>query len=94
MADIRPFQAIRPAKGQEEIISALPYDVYSRAEARAVVLKNPHSFLAIDRAETQFPEDADMYADCVYEKASSMLKEWRKDGMFIKEEKPDRKSVV
>lgn len=88
MADIRPFQAIRPAKGQEEIISALPYDVYSRAEARAVVLKNPHSFLAIDRAETQFPEDADMYADCVYEKASSMLKEWRKDGMFIKEEKP------
>lgn len=88
MADIRPFQAIRPAKGQEKIISALPYDVYSRAEAREVVLKNPHSFLAIDRAETQFPEDADMYADCVYEKASSMLKEWRKDGMFIKEEKP------
>lgn len=88
MADIRPFQAIRPAKGQEEIISALPYDVYSRAEAREVVLKNPHSFLAIDRAETQFPEDADMYADCVYEKASSMLKEWQENGLFIKEEKP------
>ena len=88
MADIRPFQAIRPAKGQEEIISALPYDVYNRSEAREVVLKNPHSFLAIDRAETQFPEDADMYADCVYEKASSMLKEWQKDGLFIKEEKP------
>lgn len=88
MADIRPFQAIRPAKGQEEIISALPYDVYNRAEAREVVLKNPHSFLAIDRAETQFPEDADMYADYVYEKASSMLKEWRENGLFIKEEKP------
>ncbi len=88
MADIRPFQAIRPAKGQEEIIAALPYDVYNRAEAREVVLKNPHSFLAIDRAETQFPEDADMYADQVYEKASSMLKEWRADGLFIKEEKP------
>lgn len=88
MADIRPFQAVRPAKGQEEIISALPYDVYNRAEAREIVLKNPHSFLAIDRAETQFPEDADMYADCVYEKASSMLKEWREDGLFIKEEKP------
>lgn len=88
MADIRPFQAIRPAKGQEEIISALPYDVYNRAEAREVVLKNPHSFLAIDRAETQFPEDMDMYADCVYEKASSMLKEWQEDGLFIKEERP------
>lgn len=88
MADIRPFQAIRPAEGQEKIISALPYDVYNRAEAREVVLKNPHSFLAIDRAETQFPEDMDMYADCVYEKASSMLKEWQKEGLFIKEETP------
>lgn len=88
MADIRPFQAVRPAKGQEKIIAALPYDVYNRAEAREVVLKNPHSFLAIDRAETQFSEDTDMYADCVYEKAASMLKEWRRDGLFIKDEKP------
>ena len=37
MADIRPFPAIRPAKGKEEIIAALPYDVYSRAEAREAV---------------------------------------------------------
>ncbi len=88
MADIRPFQAIRPAKGQEAIIAALPYDVYSRAEAREIVLKNKHSFLAIDRAETQFPEDVDIYADCVYEKAASMLREWQEDGLFIKEGKP------
>lgn len=88
MADIRPFQAVRPAKGQEKIIAALPYDVYNRAEAREVVFKNPHSFLAIDRAETQFPEDTDMYADCVYEKAASMLKEWRRDGLFMQDEKP------
>lgn len=37
MADIRPFPAIRPAKGKEEMIAALPYDVYSRAEAREAV---------------------------------------------------------
>ena len=37
MAVIRPFKAVRPAKGMEEKIAALPYDVYSRAEAKVVV---------------------------------------------------------
>ena len=56
MAQIRPFKAYRPCKGMEERIAALPYDVYNRAEACEVVKKNPESFLAIDRAETQFGE--------------------------------------
>ena len=48
-----------------------------------VVKKNPESFLAIDRAETQFAPDMDMYADCVYEKASSMIQEWKANGAFV-----------
>ena len=68
MADIRPFPAIRPAKGKEEEIAALPYDVYSRAEAREAVKDRPLSFLRIDRAETQLPEDVDLYDSRVYEK--------------------------
>ena len=55
MADIRAFAAYRPAKGLEDKIAALPYDVYNREEAKRVVRSNPLSFLAIDRAETQFP---------------------------------------
>lgn len=51
MADIRPFSAYRPAPGMEGRIAALPYDVYNREEATAVVAGNPDSFLAIDRAE-------------------------------------------
>ena len=58
MADIRAFAAYRPAKGLEDKIAALPYDVYNREEAKRVVRSNPLSFLAIDRAETQFPDDA------------------------------------
>ncbi|MBQ9865643.1 MAG: DUF1015 domain-containing protein [Lachnospiraceae bacterium] len=87
MADIRPFKAIRPAKGMESRIAALPYDVYSRAEAKVVVGKNPDSFLAIDRAETQFDDSVDTYADCVYEKAAQMLKERIEKGDFVKEDK-------
>ncbi len=88
MAIINPFRAIRPSKEYERIIPALPYDVYSREEAKKVVDKAPHSFLAIDRPETQFGPDFDMYSREVYEKAASMLRDWIKEGSFIQDEKP------
>ena len=87
MAKIYPFKAVRPSKEYENIIPALPYDVYNREEAKVVVSANPLSFLGIDRAETQFSDDVDTYAECVYEKAAQMLKEWidEKVRMYIKE---------
>lgn len=88
MADIRPFQAYRPAKGLEAEIAALPYDVYNREEAAAEVKKHPGSFLSIDRAETQFGPQVDTYADCVYEKARDMLQQWIRDGRFVREDQP------
>lgn len=88
MAIIRPFQAYRPAVGREKEIAALPYDVYDRQEACEVVRKNPGSFLAIDRAETQFSDDVDTYDAKVYEKARDMLWDWIREGRFIQEEKP------
>ena len=87
MAVLKPFQAIRPKKGLEEQMAALPYDVYNRAEAKVVVDKNPLSFLAIDRAETQFGDDVDTYADCVYDKAKEMLWDRVAKGEYIQEDK-------
>lgn len=88
MAQIRPFQAYRPKRGLEEKIAALPYDVYNRQEAYEVVKHNPYSFLAIDRAETQFDPGVDTYAQEVYEKAGQMLKEQIAEGRFIKDPVP------
>lgn len=88
MADIRPFRAYRPKKGMEQQIAALPYDVYNREEAAAVVAKNPNSFLAIDRAETQFGKEVDTYAPVVYEKAKQLLWDRIAKGDFVQEEKP------
>ena len=65
MANIRAFTAYRPARGLEQKIAALPYDVYSREEAKEVVSSNPLSFLSIDRAETQFPDNVSTYDDRV-----------------------------
>ena len=88
MAVIRPFSAIRPDPEWVSDVAALPYDVYSRKEAWDEALRHPHSFLNIDRPETQFKEDHDMYAPEVYEKASDMLQEWLRSGILLKEDKP------
>lgn len=88
MAQIRPFRAYRPCQGMEKRIAALPYDVYNRAEACEVVKKNPESFLAVDRAETQFGEEVDTYADCVYEKADQLLREKIQEGKFVQDPTP------
>lgn len=88
MAQIRPFMAYRPRKGMEQKIAALPYDVYNRREACEVVKKNPESFLAIDRAETQFGDEVDTYAPCVYEKADQMLRNQIREGKFVQDKVP------
>ncbi len=86
MAGIHPFKAIRPKKGLEDKIAALPYDVYNRAEAKEVVAGEPLSFLKIDRAETQFDDSVDTYDPCVYQKAHDMLWEMIENGEFVQEE--------
>lgn len=88
MAVIRPFQAVRPAQELASSIAALPYDVYTRSEAREAVNLRPLSFLKIDRAETQLPEDTDMYSQAVYDKAKSLLESMRSDGLFIQDGTP------
>lgn len=88
MAEIRTFRALRPAEHLVSKIAALPYDVYSSSEARKVVEQNPHSFLKIDRAETQFPEGTDMYSQKIYDRARETLVEMEEAGEFLQEEKP------
>ena len=83
MAVVKPFICIRPAKEKVAKVAALPYDVYNRKEACAAVAGNPVSFLNIDRAETQFSDDVDTYADCVYEKARELLDTQIAEGVYV-----------
>ena len=88
MAIVRPFCAVRPNPVVVSQVAALPYDVFDRKEACQVVKGKPLSFLNIDRPETQFSEDVDIYADCVYEKARELLEARMTDGTFIQDEDP------
>ncbi len=83
MAIVKPFKCVRPNTEVVSRVAALPYDVYNRKEACEVVAKEPLSFLKIDRAETQFPDDVSTYDDRVYAKAKEMLDAEIADGTFV-----------
>ena len=88
MAKIRAFKAVRPAGELAEKVAALPYDVMSSEEARQMVVGNPYSFLHVDKAEIDLPEDTYLYDTCVYEKASANLQKMITDGVFVQDGKP------
>ena len=83
MAIVRPFVCVRPDAGKADKVAALPYDVYNRREACEAVKGNPLSFLNIDRAETQFPEDVDTYDDRVYVRARETLDRQIEEGVYV-----------
>lgn len=83
MANIRPFQCIRPNKEAAKMVAALPYDVYNREEAKQIVESNPYSFLAVDRAETQLEDSVNIYSSEVYDKAKETLEKWEKEGILL-----------
>lgn len=87
MAIVRPFRAIRPRKELAEKVAALPYDVMSSEEAREMVQHNPYSFLHVDKAEIDLPEDTDIYDKKVYEKANRNLQDMIDKGIFFQEDK-------
>ena len=82
MSKVKPFLCVRPNVQVVKEVAALPYDVYNRSEAKEVVSKEPLSFLRIDRAETNFDDSVDTYADEVYQKARELYEERKKEGIY------------
>ena len=80
-----PFPCIRPVPEHAAEVAALPYDVFDRDEARKAVAGHPLSFLNIDRPETQFPPEQDMYAPEVYARAAELLQEHLADGTYLRD---------
>ena len=88
MAVFKSFRAYRPAKQNQSVIPALPYDVMSSEEAREMAKGNSLSFLHVDRAEIDFPIGADKYSDEIYEKARENLLALENTGAMIQDKSP------
>jgi uncharacterized protein (DUF1015 family) len=83
-----PFVCYRPRPERAQDFASLPYDVFTKEEAREAVARRPRSFLAIDRPETAFDPSHDMHAPDVYEKAASLLADRVGDGSLVRDGDP------
>ena len=88
MALVRPFRALRPVPEAAAAVAAVPYDVVSSAEARALAAGNPLSFLHVSRAEIDLPADTDPYDDRVYDAAASNLERLVGAAPLVMEDEP------
>lgn len=86
MAIIKPFKAIRPVDNLVNRVASLPYDVLTTCEAREIAQNNPYSFLHVDKAEIDLPEDTNLYDEKVYAKAKENLNNMIKDNVLIQDE--------
>jgi uncharacterized protein (DUF1015 family) len=86
MATVHPFRALRPVPSNASQIAAVPYDVVSAEEARALVEGNPLSFLRVSRAEIEFPPTTNPYSDVVYQRASQNFAKLRETSLVLEAE--------
>ncbi len=86
MATLYPFRALRPNAANAARIAAVPYDVVSTDEARALSEGNPLSFLRVSRAELELPPGTDPYSDAVYQRAAANFETLRQTSLEIEAE--------
>lgn len=85
MAIVKSFKCVRPLESMVEQVASLPYDVYDRKEAKAAVASKPYAFLNIDRPETAFDDDFDMYSKEAYKYARDLYAEFKDKGIYEKD---------
>lgn len=86
MAIIKPFRALRPPVELAEKVAALPYDVMSTDEARAMSAFNPYSFLHVSRPEIDLSGDVDIHSEPVYEKGRENLSRFISEGVLVQDQ--------
>lgn len=88
MVTIRAFQALRPLPEMAPSVASVPYDVISTSQARAVIAKNPLSFLRISVSEAEFREEISPTSEEIFKKASENLNDFIRKGIFLQDQKP------
>ena len=86
MATLHPFRALRPNADSAARIAAVPYDVVSTDEARALAEGNPQSFLRVSRAELELCAGDDPYSGAVYQRAADNFASLRTSALILEDE--------
>ncbi|MFL5320704.1 MAG: DUF1015 domain-containing protein [Myxococcaceae bacterium] len=85
MSLFRPFKALRPPREKVKHVASPPYDVVSRAEAKAYAQGNPDSFLHVSRPDIDLPDEIDEHDDRVYQQGLTALKDFKARGLLTQD---------
>jgi uncharacterized protein (DUF1015 family) len=88
MAALVPFRALRPIADVAGRVAAVPYDVVTTDEARALASDEPLSFLHVSRAEIDLPSGTSPYADEVYAQAAANFVTLRQTAPLVLDDVP------
>lgn len=88
MSLIYPFAALRPVPEAAPRVAAVPYDVVSTDEARALASGNPLSFLHVSRPEIDLPPGTDPHGADVYERAAANFAALKQAAPLVAEDVP------
>ena len=92
MAILKPFKALRPRPELAEQVSCVPYDVLTKAEARAFVAANQLSFLRVTRPKSDFAKGQVPPWNQLVDHAKENYRHFRDDGIL--ERDPDEAIYV
>lgn len=85
MVKIRAFRAVRPKNEYAKEVAALPYDVFSVAEAREEIRRHPKSFLQVDLPEATIEGEVEGSVNKIGKLHFDRMQE---EGLFYREEAP------
>ena len=88
MANISPFEALRPQPQLAKQVASKPYDVLNSVEAKIEAEGNPYSFLHITKSEIDLPDTVNIHSSEVYELALNNLNAFIQREVLFKESKP------
>jgi uncharacterized protein (DUF1015 family) len=88
MSELFRFRALRPKAASAVEVAAVPYDVVSAEEARALAAGNPLSFLHVSRPEIDLPPGTDPHSEPVYRKAGENFQRLVREAPLILENDP------
>ncbi len=87
MVTIYRFSGVRPDRFAASAIAAVPYDVVTADEVRAIIAKNPETFLKVSRPDAELP-DLSPYDERVYQRAHDNFFALEENGRMKKDPVP------
>jgi uncharacterized protein (DUF1015 family) len=87
VTDVRPFTALRPLPQLAHKVAAPPYDVVEADEARAIIEREPDSFLRVTRPDAD-PSSPAADEHEQHEQGALALQELVRRGVLVREAQP------